>query len=104
MMTSRREFVAAGLGAAAWSALPAFGVPQDFASLTLKQASDLLRRRDASPVDLTQACLKQIDQHNPALNAFITITREQALATAREMEAEQRRGKWRGPHTAFPSP
>jgi aspartyl-tRNA(Asn)/glutamyl-tRNA(Gln) amidotransferase subunit A len=101
-LISRREFVAAGLGAAASSALPAFVVSQDLATLTLKQASDLLRRRDASPLELTQACLKRIDQYNPFINAFITITPEQALAAAREMEAEQRAGKWRGPLHGIP--
>jgi aspartyl-tRNA(Asn)/glutamyl-tRNA(Gln) amidotransferase subunit A len=99
---SRREFVAAGMAAAAWSTLPALGASQDLATLTLKQASDLLRRRDASPVDLTQACLKRIEQYNPSINAFITISREQAHATAREMEAEQKAGKWRGPLHGIP--
>ena len=97
---SRREFVAAGLGAAAASALPAFAVSQDLATLTLKQVSDLLRRRDASPIEFTQACLKRIDQYNPSINAFITTTPEQALAAAREMEAEQRAGKWRAVQNA----
>ena len=99
---SRREFVAAALGAAAWSAFPAVGQSEDLASLTLKQASDLLRRKNASPVDLTEACLARIDQRNPAINAFITITREQALATARQMEAELKSGKWRGPLHGIP--
>ena len=99
---SRREFVAAGLGAVVSSALPVFAASRDLTALTLKQASDLLRRRDASPVDLTQACLKRIDEYNPSINAFITITREQALAVAREMEAEQKSGKWRGPLHGIP--
>lgn len=99
---SRREFLAAGLGAAAWATLSASGAAQEFADVTLKQASDLLRRKAASPVDLTQACLKRIDQYNSALDAFITITRQQALATARDMEAEQRRGMWRGPLHGIP--
>jgi len=77
-------------------------VPQEPASLTLKQASDLLRHREASPLELTQACLKRIDQYNPSINAFITITPEQALAAAREMEAEQKAGKWRGPLHGIP--
>ena len=99
---SRREFVATVLGAAASSALPAFAASQDLATLTLKQASDLIRRREASPVDLTQACLNRIDKYNPSINAFITVTRDQALATAREMEAEQKSGKWRGPLHGIP--
>src|SRR5206468_6524060 len=72
------------------------------ATVTLRQASDLVRRREASPVELTQACLNRIDKYNPAINAFITITREQALATARQMEAEQKSGKWRGPLHGIP--
>src|SRR5437762_3408931 len=99
---SRRDFVAAGLGAAISSVLPGFAASQDLPSLTLKQASELLRRRQVSPVELTQACLKRIDQYNPSINAFITITRDQALTVAREMETEQKSGKWRGPLHGIP--
>jgi aspartyl-tRNA(Asn)/glutamyl-tRNA(Gln) amidotransferase subunit A len=74
----------------------------ELTALTLKQASDLLRRKDVSPVELTQACLARIDRHNRAINAFITVTREQALAHAREMESEIRRGTWRGPLHGIP--
>ena len=72
------------------------------AGLTLEQAGRLLRSREVSPVDLTQACLTRIDRYNPALNAFITVTAEQALAEARAMEAEQARGVWRGPLHGIP--
>jgi aspartyl-tRNA(Asn)/glutamyl-tRNA(Gln) amidotransferase subunit A len=99
----RRSFIAAGFGMAAGLALrPCFGESQDLASLTLKQASELLRSGAVSPVDLTQACLKRINSDNSALNAFITVTGEQALAAAREMEAEQLRGIWRGPLHGIP--
>ena len=99
---SRREFVLAGLAAAAGSALPVSAQSRDLSGLTLKQASDLIRRKDVSPVELTEACLARIDRHDRALNAFITVTREQALATAREMEAELRRGARRGPLHGIP--
>src|SRR5215475_14586729 len=100
---SRREFMAASVVATSWSTATLQGAaPSDLAALTLKQASDLLRRRDASPVDLTQACLSRIDKYNKSINAFITVTREQAIATALEMEAEQKSGKWRGPLHGIP--
>lgn len=101
----RRNFLATGMSAAAagLALKPARGQSQDLAGLTIKQASELLRSKAASPVDLTEACLKRIDQYNPSLNAFITVTRTEALAAAREMEAEQRRGKWRGPLHGIPS-
>lgn len=98
---TRRNFLTAGLAAAAWAAAPAFAA-QELTSLTLKQASDLVRSKRASPVELTQACLKRIEKYNPALNAYITVTGESALATAREMEAEARHGKWRGPLHGVP--
>ncbi|HXP83067.1 MAG TPA: amidase [Bryobacteraceae bacterium] len=99
---SRRNFLAVGIATAAWSFTPAFGETQDLGALTLRKASELLRSKAASPVDLTQACLKRIEKYNPAVNAFITVTGESALAAAREMEAEQRRGKWRGPLHGIP--
>ncbi len=100
---SRRSLLAAGAGSAAWLAVaPASGEPRDFTELTLKQASELLRRKAASPVELTRACLERIEKYNPALNAFITVTGDQALATAREMEAEIHQGKWRGPLHGIP--
>lgn len=102
MHLSRREFVSMSIGAAASAALPAFAASTDLATLTLKQASDMIRRRDASPVEITQACLSRIDKYNPSINAFITVTRDQALATAREMEAEQKSGKLRGPLHGIP--
>ncbi len=100
MEPSRRHFLAATIAATAsrLTSAPA----QDLAALTIKQAADLLRRKAATPVDLTQACLQRIDQLNPRVNAYITITREQALASAREMADEQRRGKWRGPLHGIP--
>jgi aspartyl-tRNA(Asn)/glutamyl-tRNA(Gln) amidotransferase subunit A len=110
---TRREFVAIGAATAAamslrMSAQPAFGQRQqvqgsrDLATLTVKAASDLVRRRDVSPVELTEACLRRIDRYNAALNAFVTIDREHALTTARQLEGEQRRGAWRGPLHGIP--
>ena len=100
---SRRSFVALSTMAAAGVTLkPAFGESQDLAYLTLKDASELVRRKTVSPVELTATCLKRIEAYNPSLNAFITVTRDQAMETARAMEAEQRRGKWRGPLHGIP--
>ena len=42
----------------------AAAAPADVASLTLKKAVDLIRSKGASPVELTQACLKRIEQYN----------------------------------------
>src|SRR4051812_28428436 len=100
---NRRNFLSAGVGLTAatlWT--PAFAGSNDPTRLSLKEASELLRKRALSPVDLTNLCLERIRRFNPSLNAFITVTADQALATAREMEAEQRHGKWRGPLHGIP--
>jgi aspartyl-tRNA(Asn)/glutamyl-tRNA(Gln) amidotransferase subunit A len=96
---SRRQFLAAAAAAPlVYSQVP----PSDLAVLTLKQAADLLRSRKTTPVELTQACLKRIDKYNPAVNAYITVTRDQAMSAARQMQEEQQQGRWRGPLHGIP--
>src|SRR5262244_1317352 len=70
--------------------------------LTIAEASDLLRRKQISPVDLTNACLARIEQLNPDINAFITVMHDSALAEARAAEAEIAAGNWRGPLHGIP--
>lgn len=74
----------------------------DYSKLSIREAGDLVRRKAISPVELTRACLQRIERLNPALNAFITVTAEQAMRQAREAEAEVRRGRWRGPLHGIP--
>jgi len=99
---SRRAFLAAGAAAAYGAMNPVWGQSQDLAALTLTQASELIRRKTVSPVELTEACLKRIERYNSAFNAFITVTHDQALRTARELEAELQRGRRRGPLHGIP--
>jgi aspartyl-tRNA(Asn)/glutamyl-tRNA(Gln) amidotransferase subunit A len=49
---------------------------------TLAELSEGLRSRQFSSVELTRHFLARIERFNPALNAFITVTGEQALAAA----------------------
>ena len=70
----------------------------DPASWTLRQASEQIRARKISPVELTQACLGRIDTFNPKTNAFITVMKEQALVQAKALEKEP----WRGPLHGIP--
>ncbi|HVX29793.1 MAG TPA: amidase [Nitrolancea sp.] len=58
--------------------------------------------RDISPVELTLAALRAIDQLEPSLNAYITVLREDALATARRAESEIAAGTYRGPLHGIP--
>jgi aspartyl-tRNA(Asn)/glutamyl-tRNA(Gln) amidotransferase subunit A len=69
---------------------------------TIYELAPRLRSREVSPVELTRECLDRIDNLNPALNAFITVTAQSALAEARAAEAEIARGEWRGPLHGIP--
>jgi aspartyl-tRNA(Asn)/glutamyl-tRNA(Gln) amidotransferase subunit A len=97
---SRREFLVTAMAAAA--TLPLAAQSPDMTRLTLREASDLVRRKRVSPVELTKACLTRIDRHDRAINAFITVTHEQALTVAQDMERELMRGKPRGPLHGIP--
>lgn len=74
----------------------------DLPALTLAEAAERIRRKQLSPVELTQAILDRIEQLNPRLGAFITVTAEQALAAARAAEQEIQRGRYRGPLHGIP--
>ncbi|MEU6844727.1 amidase [Streptomyces sp. NPDC046716] len=69
------------------------------AELTGLTAQDLLdgyRKGEFSPVDATRAVLTRIEETEPALNAFVRVDAESALAAARESADRWRRGEPRG--------
>ena len=74
----------------------------DLCYLTIAEASAGLRRKDYSPVDLTEACLERIEALDGKLHSFITITAERARAQARQAEQEFASGKGRGPLHGIP--
>jgi len=74
----------------------------DLADLTLGGAAARLRAITVSPLELTRAYLERIERHDPALNAFITVTAERALDDARRATEEISSGRWRGPLHGVP--
>jgi aspartyl-tRNA(Asn)/glutamyl-tRNA(Gln) amidotransferase subunit A len=64
--------------------------------------SQLIERRDVSPVAVTEATLERIEQLEPQLNAYVTIMAETALAEAEQAEQEIARGEYRGPLHGVP--
>lgn len=55
---------------------------------TVEELGALLAKRKVSPVELTAMFLRRIERKNPTLNAFLTITGEEALAAARRAEKQ----------------
>src|SRR5713226_9409661 len=60
----------------------------DLAFACIEEVARLYRKRKLSPVELTQLMLARIEQLNPQLNAYITVTSELALAQSKKAEAE----------------
>ena len=97
---SRRDFLKQTTGAYAAAALAA--TPTDLPTTSLWEASELVRTKRVSPKELTAACLARIQRLNPILNAFITVTGDQAMTDAELAEAEILNGHWRGPLHGIP--
>jgi len=68
----------------------------DVAFLSATELSQLYRERELSPVEATEAALRQIELHNPRVNAYCLVDAEQALAQAWGSEERYRTGKSRG--------
>ncbi|GII76883.1 amidase [Sphaerisporangium rufum] len=62
----------------------------------------LLGTGQISAVELTEACLRRIDEVNGQVNAIVTLTADQALARARELDGDFARGRPAGPLHGLP--
>src|SRR2546428_12604335 len=62
-----------------------------------QELAALIKARQVSAVDVVRAYLARIDALNPKVNAYITVTADQALARARQADREIAAGKYRGP-------
>jgi aspartyl-tRNA(Asn)/glutamyl-tRNA(Gln) amidotransferase subunit A len=59
----------------------------DLTRLSLAAARDGLKRKEFTATELTDAYLTAIDRANPALNAYVAVTREQARDMAKASDA-----------------
>lgn len=76
--------------------------PADLVFLSAFEQGRLLRTRQVSPVELTEAYLARIAAIDPKINAFITVTADRARADARAAEQAIARGEYRGPLHGIP--
>ena len=58
--------------------------------LRITEASELIRLKKLSPVELTTECLANIGRLNPTLNCFISVTADTALAQAKLLDADSK--------------
>ena len=69
---------------------------------TITDLARALRARELSAETATLECLQRIAERNPAINAYITVLADQALAQARQADGELARGHDRGPLHGVP--
>jgi len=74
----------------------------DLPNLQISEASLLLKSKRLSPLELTTAVLRRIDEVEPKLHAFVTLVREEAMRDAAASEKEIMRGAYRGPLHGIP--
>ena len=74
----------------------------ELAFMPATEMAAAIRARKLSPVQLTRAMLERIDFLNPALNAYVLVTGDMALAAAKEAEAAVMRGDALGPLHGVP--
>lgn len=76
--------------------------PGDPSELSLTEAVKRIQAGRLRSEALAEAYLSRISTYDRKLNTFITVAREQALAEARQLDAEAKSGKFRGPLHGIP--
>ncbi len=70
--------------------------------LSIKELAPRIRAREVSPVEVVEALLSRIEQHNDHLIAYLYVDGDHARAAARAAEAEIGSGGYRGPLHGIP--
>jgi Asp-tRNA(Asn)/Glu-tRNA(Gln) amidotransferase A subunit family amidase len=74
----------------------------DLTFLPAISMAEKIRNRSISPIELVEAHLRQIENLNPKLNAFVHVDIKSALQAARDAEAQIMRGNHLGPLHGVP--
>jgi aspartyl-tRNA(Asn)/glutamyl-tRNA(Gln) amidotransferase subunit A len=70
--------------------------------LTIAEAGKLIRERKLTSIELTEACLEQIERLEPKLEAWVTIDAEGARAAAKKADDDINRGIFHSPLHGVP--
>jgi aspartyl-tRNA(Asn)/glutamyl-tRNA(Gln) amidotransferase subunit A len=69
---------------------------------TIAELAALISSKQVSPADVAESALRKADETEPKLKSFITLTGDQAMAAAKQAEAEIAAGSYRGPMHGIP--
>jgi Asp-tRNA(Asn)/Glu-tRNA(Gln) amidotransferase A subunit family amidase len=79
-----------------------FTDPEELAFRPLWHLAELVRTREITSVELTEMYLTRLERFAPKLLFVVTLLREQALAQAKQADAEIEAGRYRGPLHGIP--
>lgn len=68
----------------------------EIATRTIAELAPRIKTGAVSPVELTELYLQRIEKLNPLLNAYVTVTAEQARSQAKVAQSDIAGGKYRG--------
>jgi aspartyl-tRNA(Asn)/glutamyl-tRNA(Gln) amidotransferase subunit A len=69
---------------------------------SLSQLAIQIQSKEVSPVEVVNTLLKEIEQKNPSLNAFLTVAESSALESAKQAEQDIVSGNYKGPLHGVP--
>ena len=75
---------------------------QDIPYLSASELSRLIESREVSPVEATEAYIDRIDELDFKFNAYLTVSRREAMEAAREAERAIASGEYLGPMHGIP--
>ena len=70
--------------------------------MTIREAAELIKNRNLSPVEMARAFLDRIDFIDDKLHSYLVVLNDQALADARVAESEIIGGNYKGPLHGIP--
>jgi aspartyl-tRNA(Asn)/glutamyl-tRNA(Gln) amidotransferase subunit A len=68
----------------------------ELASKSIGELSPLIREKQISPVEVTEAILDRVEKYNPQVNAYIKVNADQAMESAKQAELDIMKGRYRG--------
>jgi Asp-tRNA(Asn)/Glu-tRNA(Gln) amidotransferase A subunit family amidase len=77
-------------------------MPRPVHTLTVTEAAARIRDGQLSAVQLVEALVGRIDAVDPQVQAWVTVDRDEALAAARQRDADARASRFRGPLHGVP--
>lgn len=74
----------------------------EIAYLELVEVAELIRTRQLTSTEVTEAILARIERYDPVLKSYATVMADSALNSARQADEEIARGRYRGPLHGVP--